>query len=212
MNVKEYKKLTQKPPKYRAKKTAACPKCWNEVNVLIPNWKTNAVKGAAAYCYVCQCDRWDETVTFDSHGEQKRGAQLKAMERKGLITGLRRQVRFNLFPMVFFYHPTHRTPPHGGIYLDIPENYPGQWPLPEFAGDSYFDYEEVKSRKNEGRISYILKKVEFYVPDFVYRDKLSKEVIEDFKGHTTRDAKRKIILFEKLYGVKVSIVKEKDLK
>lgn len=54
--------------------------------------------------------------TFDSRREYERWCELKLLERAGKITGLRRQVKFELVP-------TQRAPGKKGKVIEFPVNY-----------------------------------------------------------------------------------------
>ena len=102
--------------------------------------------------------------TFDSKAELRRWQELVLLEHAGKISGLQRQVPFELIPP---QREPDTTGPRGGI-----------------------------------RRGAVLENAVVYVADFVYQQD-GRTVVEDVKGHKTRDyiLKRKLMLY--VHGIRI---------
>lgn len=118
-------------------------------------------------------------ITFDSRKEYRRWCELNLLERAGEITGLERQVKFELIPSQY------RTVETGERYK---KNDPARGIV---AGDP-------KTKE------VCLEKACVYIADFVYRED-GRQVVEDTKSNATRTKdyiiKRKLMLWK--YGIKI---------
>lgn len=116
-------------------------------------------------------------MAFDSKKEYKRWCQLCLLQKAGKITGLDRQVKFELIPAQY------RT-------VETGERYKRNAPkLGIRAGDP-------KTKE------VCIEKACVYYADFVYRED-GRQVVEDAKGVRTEayKIKRKLMLY--IYGIKI---------
>ena len=118
-------------------------------------------------------------ITFDSRKEYVRWCELSLMERAGVITGLDRQVKFELIPAQY------RTVETGELYK---KNDPKRGIR---AGDP-------KTKE------VCLEQACVYIADFAYKQD-GRQVVEDTKSKVTKTKdyviKRKLMLW--LYGIKI---------
>ena len=95
-----------------------------------------------------------DDILFDSKKEAMRYAELKTMEKAGLISGLERQKRFELQPRFRRHGKTYRA-----IYYYADFTYYDETPNGEISGDlTRWVVEDVKSPATRRNATYKLKK------------------------------------------------------
>lgn len=125
---------------------------------------------------------------YDSQKELERWNALQLLEREGIITGLRRQVEFELIPAQYeYYHvekKEHRYEVGSG---DLVAYFDTKAEAVNYCRAN--GYAQKMIRRHDYKVrelhSHIIEKAADYTADFVYK-RDGKEVVEDVKSEATR--------------------------
>lgn len=142
---------------------------------------------------------------YDSTKEYNRWLELRLAEKAGMVSGLRRQVEYELLPAQ--YERQYVKDKTVKEYL-IPANADNEWIFTskkaamEECRSRGIPYKEIVCEERQEAVykEVCLEKSAVYTADFVYTDEHGKEIVEDVKSDITRKEadyvlRRKMMLY-----------------